>query len=409
MKTKTRSILFYVAILATAMFGYLVGHFDALSLVGQSLAPARIAEPVGLPLEQRQHAHVEALAAQLVSGQFNTVPPTFASGSSIPIQTDSAGKLLVSASIAGAVTPATGFANPSNALSTFSLGGVWNGATWDRWSGTSGIGNVFDTTVNTSVQSVVTNTTGLATQTTLSALNAKFSALGPNTMANSTPVTISSNQTAIPVSGTVTANVVGATTPADTFANPTNTVPVFSFDATWNGTTWDRHKGTNGVGTVCGGATCQQMALEQGNLQSLYNVVNNAAGLVGGGQALGTSYAQFSAEWAHNFDLGTVKAKTAKGANGTFHSLSCNADSTAVGVTWVMLVDKATAPVDTNLPAFPAVALLASGHVVIGPNELGDGGQVANNGISWALSSTPFVVTLTSNAANLFSCDIKYH
>lgn len=47
--------------------------------------------------------------------------------------------------------------------------------------------------------------TGAATQTTLAALNAKFSALGQNTMANSAPVVLSSNQTSIPVASTLTA------------------------------------------------------------------------------------------------------------------------------------------------------------------------------------------------------------
>lgn len=44
--------------------------------------------------------------------------------------------------------------------------------------------------------------TGAATETTLSAINAKFSALGQTTMAASAPVVIASNQSAIPVSGT---------------------------------------------------------------------------------------------------------------------------------------------------------------------------------------------------------------
>lgn len=62
--------------------------------------------------------------------------------------------------------------------------------------------------------------TDASTETTLSALNAKFSSLGQKVMANSAPVVISSDQSAIPISGTVTANnssvaATGAAVPAD--------------------------------------------------------------------------------------------------------------------------------------------------------------------------------------------------
>jgi len=35
----------------------------------------------------------------------------------------------------GAGTPTDAYANPTNALNTFSLGGIFNGSTWDRWRG----------------------------------------------------------------------------------------------------------------------------------------------------------------------------------------------------------------------------------------------------------------------------------
>lgn len=47
---------------------------------------------------------------------------------------------------------------------------------------------------------------GVATETTLAALNTKTPSLGQTTMANSSSVVVASNQSAIPVSGTVTAN-----------------------------------------------------------------------------------------------------------------------------------------------------------------------------------------------------------
>lgn len=54
--------------------------------------------------------------------------------------------------------------------------------------------------------------TGAATETTLAALNAKFSALGQNTMVNSAPVVLASNQSAIPVTQSGTWNIGSITT-----------------------------------------------------------------------------------------------------------------------------------------------------------------------------------------------------
>jgi len=40
-------------------------------------------------------------------------------------------------SVSGGVTPSDAFANPTNALTAFSLSGVWNGTTWDRFRSAS--------------------------------------------------------------------------------------------------------------------------------------------------------------------------------------------------------------------------------------------------------------------------------
>lgn len=61
----------------------------------------------------------------------------------------------------GATTPADGFTNPTNALTAWALNGIWNGSTWDRWTGR--VSNVqqtslFNTSTTGGAASVVTVT-----------------------------------------------------------------------------------------------------------------------------------------------------------------------------------------------------------------------------------------------------------
>lgn len=73
-------------------------------------------------------------------------------------------------------------------------------------SGTVTVGNASLAVTGTFFQATqpvsgTVTVTGVATETTLAALSAKFSALGQNTMVNSAPVVIASNQSALPVTG----------------------------------------------------------------------------------------------------------------------------------------------------------------------------------------------------------------
>lgn len=62
-------------------------------------------------------------------------------------------------------------------------------------------------------QTAINLPTGASTETTLSALNAKFNSLGQKTMANSAPIVIASDQTVIPVSQSGTWTVQQGATP----------------------------------------------------------------------------------------------------------------------------------------------------------------------------------------------------
>lgn len=97
--------------------------------------------------------------------------------------------------------------------------------------------------------------TGASTETTLAALNGKFSALGQGTMAASTPVVIASNQSAVPVSGTffqTTQPVSIATLPA--LATGANVIGAVTQSGTWNigsiTTLPALPAGTNTIGTT---------------------------------------------------------------------------------------------------------------------------------------------------------------
>ena len=85
----------------------------------------------------------------------------------------------------------------------------------------------------------------------ISGSGGSIEAKGQQTMANSLPVVIASDQAAIDVSGatvTVDSELAAAAALADDFANPT-TAPVGAFGMLWDGATWDRMKGdsTDGV------------------------------------------------------------------------------------------------------------------------------------------------------------------
>lgn len=70
--------------------------------------------------------------------------------------------------ITGSVTPADGFANPTTFLGTFSLPGIFNGTTWDRWRGQVApvsLGTTLNSVNNSAANTVLTITlTGAAGQ-----------------------------------------------------------------------------------------------------------------------------------------------------------------------------------------------------------------------------------------------------
>jgi len=76
-------------------------------------------------------------------------------------------------SVSGGVTPASNFANPTNALTTFGLGGLFDGTTWDQWIGVSNTNNTAATSQGVTYVTplstwFVTNTPAANTQATAS-------------------------------------------------------------------------------------------------------------------------------------------------------------------------------------------------------------------------------------------------
>lgn len=109
-----------------------------------------------------------AQSGTLVKGvQYNAVAPTFVEGQVGFLRGDVNGNLLTTASLTGSTTPSDNFANPTTATTTFALGGVWDGATWDRLPGTSADG----VTVNLGANNDVTITSGTTTVTQATGTN----------------------------------------------------------------------------------------------------------------------------------------------------------------------------------------------------------------------------------------------
>jgi hypothetical protein len=126
--------------------------------------------------------------------------------------------------VAGSVTPADNFANPTDAVTTWSLcGGLDPANTWDRlrvrpWP-----------------------TTAAAQTASAAALDVIGMMVGPDGAGNlvSAFVDASGNQ-----------RVAGTITPADNFTTPTNAIAVGAFLQAYDGTNWDMPRATAPVSTI---------------------------------------------------------------------------------------------------------------------------------------------------------------
>lgn len=120
--------------------------------------------------------------------------------------------------------PRVTVSNDSNILATQS--GTWTtGRTWSLLNSTDSVNAVQLGTWNiNNISGTISLPTGASTETTLSALSAKFNSLGQKSMANSAPVVLASDQSSIPVTGTFfqTTQPISGTVTA---TPPTNTSP----------------------------------------------------------------------------------------------------------------------------------------------------------------------------------------
>ena len=169
-------------------------------------------------------------------------------GNYVDVRVSNTGRL----QIGGGVAPSDSYANPADAMETFSLIAGWNGTTWDRITvhgnnidgdtvessgslATTAHGMFFNGTTWDRVRGTVANgmlvdvsrvignvaitaaslplPTGAATETTLSTrladttFTTRINTLGQKTMSASTPVVIASDQSSIPVSQSTAANL----------------------------------------------------------------------------------------------------------------------------------------------------------------------------------------------------------
>ena len=226
-------------------------------------------------------------SATLGGGSVTTAAPTYTTGQMSALSLDTGGSLRVTvtnpsaASTVGAAVPTTatlvGFtdgtnlqaarvgANNADAVATLTANVLavsgylmgWNGTTWDRLKSTTANGLAVDVT-----RSVLP--TGASTEASLAKLTiAQSAALGTNTqtMVGGSVTTAAPTYTTGQISplsldtagglrvsshavtGSGNFTVVGATTLADAFANPTTAVVADAFNSVFNGTTWDRARG----------------------------------------------------------------------------------------------------------------------------------------------------------------------
>ncbi len=197
---------------------------------------------------------VSPALAQTSNGKVTTAAPTYVNNTAAPLSLDTAGNLRVTTSgggsvvVVGAVTPADAFANPTNAIAAYSLGGLWNGATWDRAPGN---------TLAAFVQGPIADDAGASTSRPVP-VGGIYNTTLP------TYTNLDRAQAQFDVRGNILAKMTaGSLAGADGFANVLGYV-VNSTDGTgqrllatapvnFNGATWDLTRGvvngTNSVGT----------------------------------------------------------------------------------------------------------------------------------------------------------------
>ena len=176
--------------------------------------------------------------------------------------------------VAGAITPADAFTTPTDAVSTFALGGMYNGTTWDMIRGTTangvdvdvtriggtttidggatpaddfadpsdavvtfGLGGIYDGTAwDRSLASTHADNLTTTYGTNVASFGYMFDGTNWDQVRGTTANGIDVDVTR--VSGNVT--IVGNNTPADGYTNPTDALDVAGLTSEFNGTTWDR-------------------------------------------------------------------------------------------------------------------------------------------------------------------------
>jgi len=76
-------------------------------------------------------------------------------------------------------------------------------------------------------------------------------------------------------SGSANVNIVGTTTPADAFANPTTTTSIWSLNGVFNGTTWDRQRTATADALASTGVMAENSALFNGSTFDRQDGVSN--------------------------------------------------------------------------------------------------------------------------------------
>lgn len=139
----------------------------------------------------------------------------------------------------GASTPADAYANPADAIDAWSLMGLYNGSTWDMVRGDTTNGLDVDVTrlpavfgASTPIDTYTTPTDALDVYSLLGFYNGSNWDMARGDITYGLDVDI----TRIPA-------IVGASTPIDTYTTPTDALDVYSLLGFYNGSSWDMARG----------------------------------------------------------------------------------------------------------------------------------------------------------------------
>lgn len=366
--------------------------------------------------EQRRQLNV------LPSARFVSVAPVLANGDSIILRCDVNGVLLTTAAggagvIMGSKTPSDAYANPTDALDSWALAGVFNGSTWDRARG----GLSYPLSSVTGLQNVV-----------IEAVNGPFSADAARGGGQYGPLECDSRGAVYFVGGNPPPG--NSVLPANFTLDARSFAMLFGSNSTSSYDPWMASRVGPLVGTTPGiglvtptgmfnsalpvllngqygtfqldAASCQIISpvIVKSNVTAAGQTLATMAGQAVAASSISVALASSGMAATLDTDAGTVYTKNLKNSSGDLFMLMCAIVGTVVGQRFLLVVNKATAAVNGDVPALPPLLMSTSSLNVYSEADLTTRGLNLATGVTWCISTTAAAVTLPVDAqSNYFT------